>query len=189
MSKSLLKSALVGGLIVFVWGMISWMALPMHKHCFHSFKNESKVASVIRENAPEKGIYILPNTYGYNENSSQSEMNKAIEMMDKGPFMFASVVPNGLGNSMDGPLVFSFVIQVVGAFIISWMLSRTKGLAFWDKVKFVTLFGLGVGVLGLLPSWNWLGFPGLYVAVHLLDLIVGWFLAGMAIAKLLKIAK
>lgn len=189
LSKSLLKSALLGGLIVFVWGLVSWMVLPMHKFCFHKFTNESSVASAIKENAPQKGIYILPNTYGYDENASQSEMRKAIEMTDHGPFMFASVVPTGMSRNMAGPLVLSFIIQVIGAFIISWMLSRTKGLTFWHKVKFVTIFGLGVGVLGLLPSWNWLGFPGGYVFVNVVDLIIGWFLAGLAIAKLVRIAR
>ena len=187
MSRSLLKSALIGGLIVFVWGIISWMVLPMHKHCFQKFTNESRVASVIRDNAPEKGLYILPNTYGYDENSCPSEMRKSVEMMDNGPFVFASVVPNGIGRGIAGPLVISFVIQVIGAFIVSWMLSRTKGLHFWQKVKFVTLFGLAVGVLGLLPSWNWLGFPAGYVVLNIVNLVISWFLAGLAIAKIVRV--
>ena len=109
-----------------------------------------------------------------------------MEMMDQGPFMFASVEPSGMGRAMGASLVFSYVIQVIGAFIVAWMLSCTKGLTFWYKVRFVTIFGLGVGVLGFLPSWNWLGFPGVYVFMNMVDLVIGWFLAGMVMAQLNK---
>ena len=189
MSKSLLKASLLGGLVVFVWGMLSWMALPFHKHCFHQFSDESRVAAVIKENAPEKGTYILPYTFDYDENTSKEKARNTVDIMDNGPFVFASVLPYGMGRSMAAPLVTSLIIQIVGAFLIAWLLSQTKGLKFWQKVRFVTVYGLAVGILGLLPAWNWLGFSGTYVLVNMADLIISWWLAGLVIAKMLKIAR
>lgn len=186
MSKNHLKAAILGGLIIFVWSFVSWMVFPWHKQCLQKFTNQSEVARVIQDNAPTSGVYVLPNTFGYNEKTSHEEMHKAEMMMENGPFMFATVMPNGAGKMSARPFIFSLIIQVIGAFIAIWMLMQTKGLNYKKSVCFITLFGLGVAVLGQLPEWNWWGFAGAYVLVNMADLVIGWFLAGLAIAKLIK---
>lgn len=188
MSKTHLKAAIIGGLIVFIWGIFSWMVFPWHQSSLKRFSSESSVASAIRNNAPESGVYILPNTFSYNDSTSSSEMSRGMEMMERGPFVFASVRTNGMGPMTLKPFVFSLVLQIIGAFIVTWMLMQTK-LPFKRQVAFVTLFGVGVAILGQLPDWNWWGFSGCYIATTMLDLVIGWFLAGFAIAKVLKRSK
>ena len=70
MQKTLLKSAVIGGLIVFIWGLFSWMVFPWHQSCLNKFSNESEVADVLRDNAPKPGMYVLPNTFCYKDGSS-----------------------------------------------------------------------------------------------------------------------
>ena len=187
MSKNHLKCALIGGLIVFIWGLFSWMVFPWHQTCLKKFANESDVANVIMDNAPDAGMYVLPNTFAYHEGDmSQKEMTRGMEMMERGPFMFASVRPAGMGKMSMGPFVVSLIIQIIGAFIVTWMLMQTKNLPFKKQVGFVTVFGLGVGILGQLPDWNWWGFSYAYILTNIIDLVIGWFLAGFGIAKVLK---
>ncbi len=186
MQKTLLKSALIGGLIAFIWGVFSWMVFPWHQSCLNKFSDESDVASVIRDNAPVSGMYVLPNTFAYNSGTSHHEMKKGMEMMEHGPFMFASVRPNGIGKMTVGPFILSLIIQIIGAFIVSWMLLQTKGLHTKQQIGFVTLFGLSIGVLGQLPDWNWWGFSGCYIITNMIDLVIAWFLAGLGIVKVLK---
>jgi len=187
MSKNHLKCALIGGLIVFIWCLFSWMVFPWHQTCLNKFINESEVAGVIRDNAPVAGMYILPNTFAYKDgNSSQNEMAAGMKMMEKGPFMFASVRPSGIGKMSMGPFIISLIIQIIGAFIVTWLLMQTKNLSFKKQVGFVTVFGLGIGILGHLPEWNWWGFSYGYVLTHIIDLVIGWFLAGFGIAKVYK---
>jgi hypothetical protein len=186
MSKTHLRAAIVGGLVVFIWSMFSWMALPWHQKCMNKFTYEDDVASVIRDNAPVPGIYVLPNTFGYKEGENTEHMHKAMKMMEEGPFMFASIQPNGMGKMGMKPFVGSLILQFIGAYFVTWMLMQTKGMSFRAKVGFVTLFGLSVGVLGKLPDWNWWGFSASYVMTAVVDLVIGWFLAGLAIAKVLK---
>jgi hypothetical protein len=186
MSKNHLKCAVAGGLIVFIWGLFSWMVFPWHQTSLKKFTNESEVATVISENAPTAGMYVLPNTFAYNDKTSQEHMTQGMTMMEKGPFMFASIRPNGMGKMSLGPFILSLFIQIIGAFIVTWMLMKTKGLIFRKQVGFVTLFGLGVGILTQIPDWNWWGFSCVYVLTNLADLVIGWFLAGLAIAKIIK---
>lgn len=186
MQKTLLKSALIGGLIAFIWGIFSWMVFPWHQHCLNKFTDESEVASTIKDNAPVCGMYVLPNTFSYNENTSTHEMERGMKMMENGPFMFASIRPYGMGKMSVGPFVLSLIIQIIGAFIVSWMLLHTKNLNHKQQIGFVTLFGLSVGVLGQLPDWNWWGFSGAYVISNMIDLVIAWTLAGIGIVKVLR---
>ncbi len=186
MQKTLLKSALIGGLIVFIWGLFSWMVFPWHQTCLNKFDSESEVASTIRDNAPVSGMYVLPNTFAYNDKTSQSDMDRGMRMMQNGPFVFASVRPHGMGGMTVAPFIIALIIQIIGAFIVSWMLLHTKGLHHKKQVGFVTLFGLSIGILGQLPDWNWWGFSACYVITNIIDLVVSWFLAGLAMVKVLR---
>ena len=186
MLKKHLKCALIGGFIIFVWGLFSWMVFPWHQRCLKKFTNETEVAKVITNNAPKSGVYILPNTFSYDEGTSHQEMATGVEMIERGPFVFASIQTHGIGKASLKPFIIALIIQIMGAFFVTWMLLKAKNLAFKKQVGFVTGFGLSVGVLGQFPEWNWWGFPYEYVLINVLDLTIGWFLAGLAIAKILK---
>lgn len=186
MSRSHLKASVLGGLIVFVWGLFSWMVFPWHQSTLKQFSNESEVAGAIQGSVMESGMYVLPNTFHYDDQTSQHHMKRSKEMMENGPFVFAAVSQYGMGKMSLRPFIVSLIIQIAGAFIVVWMLMQTKGLHFKQQVAFVTLFGLGVGVLGELPNWNWWGFSSSYVLACIVDLVIGWFLAGMAISKVIK---
>jgi hypothetical protein len=187
MTSKYTQASLVGGLIVFVWGMLSWMVIPWHQHCLKTFTHESAVAEAIRQNAPQSGIYVLPNTCGYSEGTSHSNMSEGMKMMEEGPFMFASIRTHGVGKMSPKPFIISLIIQVIGALIATWMLAQTTGLTFKRQVGFFAFFGLAVGILGLLPAWNWWGFSTCYVLVGIVETVIGWSLAGLAVAKLLKL--
>ena len=60
MCKSIVKGAIFGGIILFVWYMISWMALPWHKSTMNVFKNSSEVEAFMMKETPKSGIYVLP---------------------------------------------------------------------------------------------------------------------------------
>jgi len=177
------KCAVVGGVIVFVWCMISWMVLPWHKATIQKFENESKVASVIRDNAMQDGVYFLP---ACKPDASPEEKMKSKEMMEKGPFMFASVKLNGMSYTSAGPYIGALIIQIIGAYLITWLLFRTKGLKYMQQVGFITMVGFTIGFLSYLPAWNWMGFSWSYTIVGICDLVIAWFLAGLAMAKLAK---
>ena len=190
MDKRILKCGLIGGLIVFVWGMLSWIVIPWHNSVLQQFKDEKEVYAVIKDNALESGIYIMPNMYCSRSGMSQSDHHKQIadqkQMLQKGPVMFASVsVGKDLGMGIK-PLVVALLIQMVGAGIITWMVLQTKLTTFKKQVGFITIAGVLVGVLGVLPYWNSWGFPCGYTLLTLADLVVGWFLAGLMMSKLLR---
>jgi hypothetical protein len=190
MKKTLVKAAVLGGITVFVWGVVSWMTLPWHTKCMHRFRDQESVAKVIQEHAPKSGVYVVPNIFARDPNMSdeqiEREMKQGKEMMMRGPFVFAVVTKEGMKGDMTAQMFTALIIQIISAYFIAWMLTMTKAASFMRQVGYVAMFGFIAGLLAVLPAWNWWGVPLGYTVVHMLDLIIGWFFGGLVIVKLLK---
>ena len=190
MNHALARCAIIGGIVVFLWGTISWMVLPWHEMTMHKFKNEKRVAEVIQENTDRSGVYVLPNIRCHEKGMSQKDkkegMMRGKEMMQTGPVLFATVQKNGM--KMDGalPFVLSLLIQIVAAFLITWLLLMTKVMPYMRQVGFVTTIALIAGILIYVPDLIWGGTSLCFTIVSMLDLIIGWFLGGLVIAKLAR---
>lgn len=181
MQKTLWKSAIVGGIIAFVWAIFSWTAIGWPSQVFKSFADEQSVANVIRNNAPESGVYLLPNPYAP---GSEQQMAQRNTLFKNGPVMFATVQANGL-SGMTRSLILAFIIQIVAAYLITWALMKTRGLSYFRKVLFIVMLGgVLVSVLGVFPAYLWKGFPLQYVVYVMVDTIIAWLLAGFAMAKI-----
>jgi hypothetical protein len=48
------------------------------------------------------------------------------------------------------------------------------------------VFAVAVSILAHVNNWNWMGFDPTYSAVEVADVLIGWFLAGMVLAKFCK---
>lgn len=180
MGKSFILSSLVGALIAFCWGFISWVVIPWHMNNIHRFQDAKKVSEVFMDNAPENGVYVLHPMECATSNPDQRE-NCA--------FVFASVKKMHMNDNQYVHILYSFFNQLIAAVFITWLLMNAKAQKYWDRVTFVTIVGLVGGVLTLLPAWNWWGFSVSYTAVGMIDLVISWFLAGLAMAKLTKLRR
>lgn len=183
MVKKLVAYALIGGFTVFIWSLFSWVVLPWHTQTLHRFVDELEVAEVLQRNASESGIYVLPNTSHYSNHTPTKEIRRAQEILKKGPLMFASIKLEGMKKMEITPLLASLCSYVLAAGIITWMLLQTQGLCFLERTLFVALIGLLAVILGIFPAWNWWHFSTSYTLVTCVDLLIGWALAGLLIAR------
>ncbi len=188
MGKSWVKAGVIGGLILFVWGYVSWMVLPWHEMTMHKFQNEIEVGHVIARNASHDGMYIVP--CGHCSSDAKEKMEAAAKGKThmeapayKGPFMFASVRLAGMPSSMTKHIIIGLFIQLLAAFVGAWVLMQTKGLKYLKKVRLFVILGIFSGILSYLPMWNWMGASVGYTVVGIADLAIGWLLAGFAMAK------
>lgn len=167
---SVIKGGIYGGVIVYIWMIISWSVLPWHHATMHKVSSERQISSVITENCKSDGMYVMP--FG-------------AENEGKAPFVFMSVKLKGFEMNT-ATFIVSLITQVIGAGFISYLLSRAVGLMYAAKVIFVMFTGFVVWLLGVFPSWNWCGFSVSYVFVSLADFLIGWFLAGLVMGKVVK---
>lgn len=157
------------GVVLFVWGFVSWVVLPWHMMVANKFTNEVAVSQTLKDNSPRRGVYYLP-----------------FSEKDHGPNQvgaFVNVLPQGTEMNMGKQMAVGFLTQVVSAFLVLGLLSMAKGLTYGGKVGFFALVGLIIGFVSHAPYWNWFGFPTPYVVVTILDILIGWTLTGLAVAK------
>lgn len=173
------KAGVLGGIVLFIWGMVSWMLLPWHMETLHSFKDAKAVTQVIESNVSQSGIYFAPTM---EEHAAKKEVAKK-EAVKKEPMIFTSVRLEGMGPSMAVPMLISLFTQIVAAFFVAWMLSKTIGLSYMKRVTFVVVFALAASLVTEVPAWTWFGFDPKYVLVLIADLLIGWFFAGLVLAK------
>lgn len=176
MLRKLILGGVLGGIILFIWSALSWMVLPWHMKTLQSFKDDNAVSQILTANSTQSGMYMLP--------SPQMKTSQATP--SQGPVMFAAVRLEGM-PSMVREMIIQFIIQIVAAFLVTWLVMKTAGLSYLGRVGFVIVFALTAGIVTDLPYWNWFSFDTSYTLVALADLMVGWFLAGLVIAKIARV--
>jgi len=181
--KTLLKGGILGGLVLFAWGAISWMYIPWHLKVFNDFENEAAVTKVITAQAPKSGVYMLPGVAERHKKDDAASMTADTGM--KAPLVMATV---RLENSLPIKrlMINELIIQILAAFLVTALMARVKGVGYMGRVAYVTLFGLAAGIVSYLPLWNWFGFSLAYTAVAIADLVVGWYFAGFVIARVTR---
>jgi hypothetical protein len=170
MAKTLIKGALLDGIVLFVWNFISWTLIPWHTATMKRFSDEAGAVAALRANAPSSAVYVYP-TEGATP-----------EQMASGPTVFVSYSTGGF-SGMTQPLICAFLLQVIIAGLVTALLSKTRGLTFWGRVGFVVLAAFTAGVVCFLPPWIWFRFAADYTLVMLADLTLSGFLLGLVLAK------
>lgn len=180
----------VGAIVAFLWSFVSWTVLPWHENTMNQFTNQDFVSFVVKENAPKSGVYFAPSykTSGATLTPDEIEKNMTAqtESMKKGPIIFAQVRLEGINYDQPTLMIYSFLTQFVGATLICFLIRRTAQIGYGGRLLFVTLIGLIVGILGLVPGWTWFGAGWKYTLVMIADLTATWFLVGLVISSFIK---
>ena len=172
---------LLGGILAFAWSSISWMALPFHENSLKEFANESEVKAAIEANVDERGVYLIPG-------DKSLSWEEKIESFKSGPFVFTSVRPGPDENySMNVAMVRGLTANLFCALILGIMLAAAAPrLNYIGRVLFVTLGGVFAAVSAVYPNNIWWEFPVDFTNLAMIDQVVGWLLAGLAMAGLIK---
>jgi hypothetical protein len=181
MAKKLLLGALIGGVILFVWGAVSHMLLPIATMGLHSFTNEETVKQAVIANAPRSGVYFLP--YMQQEGLTEEQQNAAFERAMQGPVLFVAV-RLGRASSFGTLLIIQFLIDIFTALLLTALLLNARPMGYAQRVLFVVVVALVVGISALLPDWNWYNFGLAYTAGEFFGLLIGFALAGLVLAKI-----
>ncbi len=185
--RVLLKGTVVGGLIVFLWSAVSWMALPYHGRTLAKFQDEPAVQRALVSNVLGSGVYILPHPDQVMAHAADSQVRlmarRKQDQIAKGFFAFAVVQTRGTGV-MPVQMGRALAIQMLGSLLMTWLLLQAGPISYRRRVFFVMVVAMTGGILSHLPQWNWWGFPDGYTLMEMLDLLAGWFLAGLVLARI-----
>jgi len=182
----IITAGVAGAIVYFVWGMLAWMAIPLHTPTIAGLPEEQAVAESLKNQNLETGVYIVPFTADSSEMSDpESDFTKN---HTAGPIFSIYYKKDGATPMSGSMLLGGFVIDFLAAFLAAALLSCTGACCrgYGARVGFV--FGLGVftALIAHGGYWNWMYFPLDYTIAFMIDVAVGWLLAGLAIAYFVR---
>jgi hypothetical protein len=180
MAKKLLLGAILGGVILFVWGAVSHMLLPISTMALQRFTDEEAIKQAVVANAPRSGVYFLPYMQ---EGLTEEQQNAAFEKAMQGPVLFVSL-RLGQGPSFGALLGIQFLIDVLSALLLTALLLNVRPMPYAKRVLIVVAVALVAGIAIHLPHWNWYNFSLAYTAGEFVGLVIGFALAGLALARI-----
>lgn len=189
----LLLAGVLAGIVVFVWSALSHMVLGLGEAAVKTIPNESSVLSTMNQNIKEPGFYLYPGGMEEIQKAPQSERDaltkKWEETYKTQPHgVLVLTPPSGAVFNFPKLLVNELLSNVLGGLIAAWLFSLAIGSlgSFPMRVLFVAALGLFAALAIDLSYWNWYGFPTKYLFSSLIDNTIGWALAGVVLAALIK---
>jgi len=186
MVKKMVLGAFLGGLALFVWGMVSHMALGLTDAAVKMLPAETVGAL---GGLGQAALYLYP---GVDQSGSPAQQEAAMktwaEAYQRGPRGILVYTPQGGNPSFGGLLALQFLTCVVVGLIASillWMAGPGPG-GYGARVGFVALLGLLASVFVDVPYWNWYSFPADYTLRVLVDRTVGMLAMGLALGAIVK---
>jgi hypothetical protein len=180
----ILLGGIVGGVVLFFWGFVSHMLLPLGEMGMQFIPQEESMAAAMKGAVSEPGLYFLP---GYDRSKPQTkdDMQAHMDRVSKGPYGFMVIYPAGRDVSLAKRLPIEMGTNVVCAILAAILVTQLRP-GFMVRVACLTLVGILASVMMLVPYWNWYGFPPDFTLGQIVEHAVGWFLAGIAIAAIVR---
>lgn len=179
----ILIAGILGGIVMFLWTAIAHTVLPIGEMGVGTPLAQQETLDAIAASAPAGGGAYLYPSLAPEQWSDEAAMQAFIEQNRGNAYAFVVYRPDGNPalENMAPNLVTQFVSVTVAALIAAWLLS----LGAFGFGRRVLLAG-GLGVFAWLaisvPYWNWYRFPTELTVGNALEQVIGWLLAGAAIA-------
>ena len=177
-------AAIAGGVVVFVWSALSHMALGLGTAGISTIPNEERVAQAIRGAITEPGLYFLPG-FDTSHKMTAEEQKAWTEKYRRGPSGILVIQPGGRDPMMPEQLVVELVADILAAGVAAFILGAIGG-SFLARAMAVGLMGVFEWLDINVSYWNWYRFPTTFTVASLVEQLIGWTLAGLVMALILR---
>ncbi len=177
----LILAGLVAGVVMFAWGAVSHLLLPLGDMGVKGLPNEGALVAQMTGSIDASGAYLFP--YVDMEDATEAEMDAWNARAAAGPTGML-VYRRGGNAPFATMLTKQLCIDILGALLVAFVLLRVGG-GFGTRVVCAGVMGLFATITINAPYWNWYSFPGDFTVSSMIDSTVGWLIAGVVLAKLL----
>src|SRR5262245_46633483 len=178
--KRILLAAALGCVVLFLWGGLSHTVLFIGAG-FTPLPAEDTVVKALCNSVKEKGLYFFP---GKDFHHSTPEQEAAWrEKFRTGPTGILIYRPVGGEPFSVRKLLVQLLSNLITGLIIAFFASLIAG-SYWKRVFAISLLGLMACNAVSTIYWNWYEFPTSFFVAQIVDQVVGFFLAGLLIAKI-----
>lgn len=180
--KRIVLGGILAGIVVFAWGAISHILLPLGGAGFRILEREEPVVAALREGAREPGLYFFP-TFDPSRKMTPEEEKAWTEKYVAGPTGLIVYRPGGEPPAFGRNLAVELVTTIAAAMIAAYVVSLTVA-PFRKRVLLVAMLGLFAWFSISASYWTWFGYPASYVIAEGIDQVVGWLFGGLVLAAM-----
>jgi hypothetical protein len=177
-------AAILGGLLMFVWGAVSHMLLPFQREALKPVPNEAAVLSALSTDLGQPGMYYFP-WIDMSGNATPEQKADWERRLASGPSGLMIYKPNGGETMSPRQLVSEFVSCAIAAFLGALLLVQLPG-GLGRRALSLSLVGVAAWLSISVSQWTWYGFSTPFLLGDLVDQFGGWLLAGFGMAAVLK---
>lgn len=183
-------AAVLGAIVMFFWSFVAHTFLPLGETGVSEIPNEATVTAAMQGSIGDKaGFYIFPGP-GLAPDATRAEKEKAMGKMAESyqtkPSGILIYHPPGTPFVFGKKLAIEFATELVQCLIGAFLLTLTRLASYGARAGFFAALGLLAAVMTNVSYWNWYSFPGNYTAAYMFMQLVGFVLAGLVIALVLK---
>jgi hypothetical protein len=175
--KRMLIASIVGGLLLFIWQVMSWTFLNLHRPMQEYTPKQVEILDYLGQNL-EEGFYLLPSSP---DGTSQEEVEKNIAAAANKPW--AQIYYHKADNTnMGANMARSLVIDILAVFLLVWVISKMT----YPSFQTILISCLAIGFLSYLSTsytnsiwYHTKSMPDLIDGLGswgLIGLWLGWFL-------------
>lgn len=192
----IILASILSGIILFVWGMLSWMVLPIHDGTLRPLPDSQAVIDVLKKQNLEDGYYLYP-AYPESPSGPGPEMDAMMQEFEKkhqaGPIFSVIYKAEGMPPMPPQMMIAGLLINMLSSFIAATLLSMAikngARMTYFQRFRFVALIGVFAAIVSFLNLKNWMYYPTDFTRAMMLDLLLTWIIGGLVIAALIKPAK
>ena len=178
-----LVAGLIGGIVMFLWGVAAHMALGLGSVGIHQPLDENAALSGLQEGLGDQpGVYLLPSLDPKQMGDAAVVRAYSIKAV-RSPYAWVVYQPRGTDMMQMGPQIGR---QWASDTLASLALAFVMGLAvvgFRRRVAIAAAAAVFACLSSMLPYWNWYRFPLDFTLAALAEQLIGWLLAGAAMAR------
>jgi hypothetical protein len=191
MKSRIIVAGLAGGVAIFLWGFVAHMLLPLGEAGIRPLPMQDKVLPALSGSVKEPGLYLFPwpeSPAGTPMPVNQQARQAAAELYKTSPHGLLLFHPPPATMLSGGQLLTEFVTNCVTALIAAALVSLVVGSlrSYIARALFVTMVGVTAAIAVNVPYWNWYEFPSAFILAEMIEHIVGFALAGLVIATIIK---
>jgi hypothetical protein len=177
-----LVAGLIGGIVMFLWGVLAHMALGLGNVGIHQPHDENVVLSTLHEGLGDKpGIFLLP-SFDPKQRNDPYQVRAYSQKAIREPYAWVVYLPQGDDMlQMQQQIPRQWAGDTLGALALAFMMGWL-GLGFRRRLGIAAAAAVFAWLGTMVPYWNWYRFPLDFTLAALAEQLIGWLIAGAVMA-------
>lgn len=177
-----LVAALLGGIVMFLWGAVAHMALGLGNVDIRQPVAEDAVLAALHPGLGEQpGVFIVPSIDPAKMGDKPTRDAYAAKSKASA-YAWVVYLPQGEDlTDMSGQLPRQWASDTLSALALAFVMGLAA-FSFATRLSIALAAAVFAWLSTMVPYWNWYRFPTGFTLAALVEQIVGWLLAGAVMA-------